>query len=79
MLEKRLTQLLLLPDLRIVKEETIKKTKLLYCHKVSDFEVCPKCAFKCSTIYDHVNVKIKDSPLRNKDVILLIRKRRFIC
>jgi len=79
MSEKRVTQQLLLPDLRFVKEVIIKKTKTIYCEKVSDFEVCPKCASKCSTIYDHVNVKIQDAPIRTKTVVLIIRKRRFLC
>jgi transposase len=77
--EKRVTQSLLLPDLRLVKEHRDKSTRVLICQKVSEFEVCPHCASKCSTIYDHVVVSIKDSPIRNKNVILKIRKRRFIC
>ena len=79
MSEKRITQQLLLPDLRFVKQISTPKSKIIYCEKVSSFEVCPKCASKCSTIYDHVNVEIKDSPLRSKMMILKIKKRRFLC
>lgn len=79
MSEKIVTQQLLLPDLRFVKQERSCKTRTIYCEKVSEFEVCPKCANKCSTIYDHVTVTIKDAPIRNKKVILKIRKRRFLC
>ena len=74
-----IAQQLLLPDLRLVREEGFKKTKIFFCEKVSDFEVCPKCATKCSSIYDHVNVSIRDEPIRNRHVILNIRKRRFRC
>lgn len=79
MSEKSLTQFLLLPDLRFVKEEKKKNIKTIYCEKVSSFEVCPHCARKCTKVYDHVNVTIRDEPLRNKHVILKIRKRRFRC
>ncbi|OFZ23415.1 MAG: hypothetical protein A2202_05850 [Bdellovibrionales bacterium RIFOXYA1_FULL_36_14] len=79
MSEKIVTQQLLLPDLRFVKQERVKNFRYIYCEKVSDFEVCPKCATKCSTIYDHVNVTIKDAPIRSKIIILKIRKRRFCC
>ena len=79
MTEKIITQQLLLPDLRFVKMKQINQTRVIYCEKVSEFEVCPKCASKSSSVYDHVNVTIKDAPLRDKPVILKIRKRRFRC
>ena len=81
MTEKRITQQLLLPDLQFVKEVHYPKSnkRVIYCKKVSDFEICPKCATKCTSIYDHVDVTIKDSPIRNKTVILKIKKRRFRC
>jgi transposase len=47
--------------------------------KESRFEVCSKCAHASNAIYDHRLVRIKDAPLRNKGVRLLIRKRRFSC
>lgn len=77
--QKRIAQSLLLPDLRIVKETFKKDQRYFYCEKVSDFEVCPKCAAPSRTIYDHVNVRIKDAPIRNRIVNLIIRKRRFLC
>jgi transposase len=79
MSNKTLSQQLLLPDLRFVKKEQIKNNIILFCEKVSDFEVCPHCAKKCSTIYDHVEVSIKDEPIRNRFITLRIRKRRFLC
>jgi transposase len=81
MSEARVTQQLLLPGLRFVKEEhnKVNKFRVIHCEKVSEFEVCPKCATKCSTVYDHVNVEIRDAPIRNRSVILKIRKRRFLC
>ena len=81
MSEKRLTQQLLLPDLRFVKEVHFKSKhlRIIYCEKVSTHEVCTRCASKCSKVYDRVNVTIKDTPIRNKHVQLKIRKRRFKC
>lgn len=79
MSEERLSRYLVLPELKFTKEIIKFKTRYIYCEKISTFEVCPKCASKCSTIYDHVNVSIKDAPIRNNQVRLIIRKRRFKC
>jgi transposase len=74
-----LTQFLLLPDLRFVKKEQKDSDFFIYCDKVSGFEVCPHCAQKCFSVYDHVTVTIKDEPIRNRHVYLKIKKRRFHC
>ena len=74
-----LTQGLLLPDLRFVKKEQKDNDFYIYCDKVSGFEVCPHCAQKCFSVYDHVTVTIKDEPIRNRHVYLKIKKRRFHC
>lgn len=76
---QRIAQSLLLPDLRLVNEQYNKDFRIICCEKVSKFEICPKCATPAHTIYDHVEVIIKDAPLRGKNVILKIRKRRFLC
>lgn len=74
-----LTQDLLLPDLKFVRREQKNNNIFLYCDKVSGFEVCPHCAGKCFSVYDHVKVTIKDEPIRNRHVYLIINKRRFHC
>ena len=81
MSERRIAQQLLLPDLRFVKEvhDTKKRISIYFCEKVSPYEVCPKCATKCTKVYDRVEVTIKDVPLRSRFVILKIKKRRFRC
>lgn len=56
-----------------------KNDIFIYCDKVSAFEICPHCATKCFSIYDHVTVTIKDEPIRNRHVHLKIKKRRFHC
>ncbi|PIR33366.1 MAG: hypothetical protein COV37_16425 [Bdellovibrio sp. CG11_big_fil_rev_8_21_14_0_20_39_38] len=77
--DKRIAQSFLLPELKLIKESYIKDKRLFHCEKTSKCEVCPKCATLCHTIYDRVSVSIKDAPIRNKDVYLVIRKRRFLC
>ncbi len=47
--------------------------------KTSKMEVCPKYATRSITCYDKRIVTIKDTPIRDKQVILKITKRRFYC
>ncbi len=54
-------------------------TQVFLLEKDSAFEVCPKCAQPTTCVYDRVTVSVQDAPLRNKNVILKIRKRRFRC
>ena len=79
MSEKRLTQHLLLPELRFVKHHHRKRNQFIECIKVSKFEVCPNCATKSSKVYDHRFITPRDQPIRNGAVTLKIKKRRFIC
>lgn len=80
MSKKMLSQSFLLPELKILKVIPDKAHgKIMVCEKVSAFEVCPKCAQKATTVYDHVEINIKDQPIRNSAVTLRIRKRRFYC
>jgi len=79
MSESRITQSLLLPDLRYVNHKVSNKVRYIECIKVSKFEVCPKCATKSSSVYDHRIVKPKDEPIRNYQARLIIKKRRFKC
>lgn len=75
-----LVRSLFLPELRLVKSFSIGVTKRVFeVEKVTKFEVCPYCAAKCESIYDHVIHTVRDAPLRNKHTILKIRKRRFKC
>ena len=41
---ERITQSLLLPELKLVQEVIRKNNRIFYCEKISKFEVCPKCA-----------------------------------
>ena len=73
------TNSLQLPELIYLGRKSSKNKLIFYLQKTSKFEVCPKCATKSSSIHDHVHVTIKDTPLRNKRIILNIKKRRFRC
>jgi len=77
---KNFIQTLQLPELKVLKScKTGKLRREFFLQKVSEFEVCPKCATPSKTIYDHVNVHIKDTPIRDKRITLNISKRRFFC
>ena len=74
------THSLQLPELKIISQ---RRTSKLDCEfeleKTSTFEVCPKCASRSWTTYDHVWVRIKDAPIRDRHIYLKIKKRRFYC
>ena len=74
------THSLQLPELKISNHYRANKNTLVFeATKVSDFEVCPKCATASKSIHDHVFVWIKDTPIRDKRIFLKIKKRRFHC
>lgn len=76
----KLTRFLFLPDLAlkaVLKDGGEGATYLLV--KTSEFEVCPSCATKSTSTYDHKTVHIRDAPIRGKHVWLEIIKRRFRC
>ncbi len=76
---ERPARLVLLPELELVKSVKLSNRILGFFKKTSTHEVCPKCAHLSESVYDHRPVRIKDEPLRNKLVVLLINKRRFYC
>lgn len=77
---ENLAQYLVLPELRFVDTRRREGGGVeLYAEKVSDMEVCPKCATPSRSVYDRRWVTLRDEPLRGAHVILLIRKRRFSC
>jgi len=71
-----LSNLCLLPELKLIR---IIPPGFFICEKVSDSEVCPRCATLCSVIYDHRWIEIRDTPIRDKYITLKILKRRFLC
>lgn len=74
-----LAQSLLFPELRILKTKYNGKLLLLDVVKESRGEVCPGCASFVTRIYDHRLIQVKDEPVRGREVVLSISKRRFEC
>jgi transposase len=78
--KKDFTHLLQLPELKITSfKKTSKNLYQFDLLKQSEFEVCPKCATLSKTVYDHVWTRPRDTPIRDKKIILNIKKRRFYC
>jgi transposase len=78
--ENHLVNRFILPDLKLIKFEKISnKTFHLHCVKKTDWEVCRKCPTKSFKVYDHRTVSPRDSKLHNKNIRLIIYKRRFKC
>ena len=79
--ETMLLRRLLLPELKFRRSWRKIGTGLLgiEAEKESAREVCPHCATPSTSIYDHRTVAVRDSPLRDLSVRLIVRKRRFSC
>lgn len=77
---RQISRFLLLPELKLIQWTKVSLTTN-YCEasKTSFVEVCPKCATPSRSVYDTRKVKLKDQPMRGKQVILLVAKRRFYC
>lgn len=74
-----LTENLLLPELRLQKFFWRRLHFFFLTEKRAAMEVCPRCASPSTTGYDKRVVRIKDAPVRNRAVTLVITKRRFFC
>ena len=79
--ETMLLRRLLLPELKFERSWRRPGTKMVgvEARKVSAMEVCPRCATRSTSIYDHRVVTVRDAPLRDMGVRLVVRKRRFSC
>ncbi len=78
--EKTITNFLLLPEIKIIKHERIGISDNLYtCVKVPKQEYCPHCASGKYWVHEYRWVKVKDEPVRGKQINLKIRKRRLKC
>ena len=79
--ETMLLRRLLLPELKFRRSWRKPGTGTLgvEAEKQSELEVCPRCATPSKSVYDHRTVAVRDSPLRDLAVRLIVRKRRFSC
>lgn len=77
---QRLSQILLLPEVKLIKSGTDRYgSKHYHLEKVSEFEVCPKCATPSRSVYDRRTVSVHDAPVHGRDIWFHILKRRFSC
>ena len=78
--EKTLSNFLLLPELKILKTERKGlSSNIYYCEKKKTQEYCPSCASGSYWVHEYRWITVKDEPVRGKEIILKIRKRRLKC
>lgn len=73
------TELLNLQDVEVEKIENTEEIKKIYIHLARKEVTCPCCGNKTSKIHDYRNQNIKDISAFGKNVILVLRKRRYAC
>lgn len=77
---KSTADFILLPELKIMTHWQSDKFRTRYkCRKVSEFEICPRCAVKSYSVHDRRWVVVEDQPIRGSGIKLEILKRRFRC
>jgi hypothetical protein len=62
--ESKVAAFVLLPELKLIRFDG---DGLCLCEKVSDAEVCPRCAALSHAVYDHRWVHVRDEPLRGRN------------
>lgn len=78
--QDQLSRFLLLPELKLTRWMKVGTAKnLCEAKKESMAEVCPKCATLSKSVYDKRRVRLKDQPVRGKEIMLSVVKRRFYC
>jgi transposase len=75
------SQFLLLPELEVLSGRRLGGWGygVEAFKRRSEAEYCPRCATASSMTYDTRTVQLKDHPVRDKLVILRVRKRRYFC
>lgn len=79
--ETMILRRVLLPELKMIGSWRKPGTRTVgvEVEKVSTMEVCPRCATPSTSVYDRRRVRVRDAPLRDMSMRLVIRKRRFSC
>lgn len=69
-----------LPEVKVLESRSGPKGIWLIAEKVrSEKEICTRCGQQSSSVYDHRTVTVRDEPIRQAQVTLRIRKRRYYC
>jgi len=75
-----LAQQHLLPEMKLIRvEEGPAGGVDFVVYLTSKMEVCPRCASRSYSIYDHRWATVKDEPMRRAQTRFVIHKRRFMC
>lgn len=76
-----LSHFLLLPELEFLSSRKLGRWGWEVCavKRRAVCEVCPRCASPSQTIYDSREVVLKDCPVRDKLLVLRVKKRRYYC
>ena len=70
----------LLPELKLIKSNYLPGGhKVLHCVKKPMQEYCPHCASGDYWVHQYKEVTVRDEPIRGKNIILKIKKRRLRC
>lgn len=76
----RLARLLFPKELIIKAQHNLSDWGIkIICEKEKVPEYCPRCANPSNRTHEYKTVTIRDEPIRGKDVILEIKKRRLWC
>ena len=73
------TELLNLQDVEVEKIENTDEIKKIYIHLKRKEVDCPCCNSQTSKIHDYRSQNIKDISAFGNNVILVLRKRRYVC
>lgn len=68
-----------LKDAIVTKVEDKEKILEVHIELKRKKHICPNCGAETSTIHDYRIQKVKDTPAFNKEVVLYLRKRRYVC
>ena len=76
----KVSNFVLLPELILEKSYyMVGGHKILHCSKKKMQEYCPYCASGEYWTHEYRVITVKDEPIRGKEIILKIKKRRLKC
>lgn len=66
-------------DMRVTKVTTDNMSITIYLEQLRTPHSCPACATSTDTVHDYRVQTIRDIPMLGKSVLLVVRKRRYVC
>lgn len=71
--------LLELPEFEVVKQEIYPTHYVIHVEKIADEERCIYCGFHSSIVHDRRTRKVRDLPVLNKPLFLMVCTKRYRC